>query len=122
MAISRKDIRALLVLAVLGLAMNMAVTWWKDRQDQALGQQIAALAGAGDIRMLSSVTCVFCGRARQWMAQHGVPFSECFIERDTVCAATHQALLLRGTPVLLVRGQAQLGFDPERIGQALAGS
>ena len=122
MAISRKDIRALLVLAVLGLAMNMVVTWWKDRQDQALGQQIAALAGAGDIRMLSSVTCVFCGRARQWMAQHGVPFSECFIERDTVCAATHQALLLRGTPVLLVRGQAQLGFDPERIGQALAGS
>lgn len=122
MAIARKDIRALLVLAVLGLAVNMAVTWWKDRQDQALGRQIAALAVAGDIRMLSSVTCVFCARARSWLSLHGVAFNECFIERDPVCAATHQALMMQGTPVLMVRGRAQLGFEPERIAQVLAGS
>ena len=122
MAISRQDIRALLVMAALGLAISMAGTWWKDRRDQALGQQLALLAAAGDIRMLSSVTCVFCARARDWMSRHQVPFTECFIERDPACAATHQALMLQGTPVMLVRGRAQLGFDPERVREVLAGS
>ena len=31
------------------------------------------------------------------------------------CAAAYQALRAPGTPVLLVRGQALLGFDPARI-------
>ena len=71
--------------------------------------------------MLSSVTCVFCARARQWMQSSGVPFSECFIERDAQCAAQYQALMAPGTPVMLVRGQAQLGFDPRWINERLGG-
>ena len=121
MAIERRDLRALLVMAVIGLAVSLASTWWQDRQAARLGDQIAARAAVGDIRMLSSETCVFCARARQWMQSRGVPFSECFIERDAACAAQYQALMAPGTPVVLVRGQSQLGFDPRWINERLGG-
>ena len=65
--------------------------------------------------MLSSTHCVFCERARRWMTERQVPFSECFIERETDCAARYQALGARGTPTLLVRGQVQLGFNPQLV-------
>jgi glutaredoxin len=76
---------------------------------------MAALARPGDIRMLSSRSCVYCIAARQWMQQHGVGFSECFIETDEACAAQFEAARAPGTPLLLVRGQAQLGFDVQRV-------
>ena len=80
-----------------------------------VGGQLAQQALAGDILMLSSTSCVFCERARRWMLDQQVPFSECFIERDADCAARYQALGARGTPTLLVRGQAQLGFSPQQV-------
>ncbi|MDP3084421.1 MAG: glutaredoxin family protein [Rubrivivax sp.] len=111
--------RSLLGLLALVLAVAGASQWWSSRHEQRLGAQLAALAAPGDIRMLSSETCVFCAVARRWFSEHGVRFSECFIERDADCAAAYQALLSPGTPLLLVRGQQQLGFSPERVLGAL---
>ena len=76
---------------------------------------VAALARPGDVRMLSSTTCGYCKMARQWMQQHGVAFSECFIETDTACAAQFDAARAPGTPLLMVRGQPQVGFDAQRV-------
>ncbi len=121
MAIARNEIRALLAMAVLGLAISAAGTWWRDHQASQVGQRIVARAAAGDIRMLSSVDCVFCARARQWMTAQGIGFNECFIERDAGCAAQYRALMMPGTPVMLVRGQAQAGFDPQWISRRLGG-
>ncbi len=121
MAIARNEIRALLAMAVIGLAVSAASTWWRDHQAAKVGQQIGVRAVAGDIRMLSSVDCVFCARARQWMNAQGIGFSECFIERDAGCAAQYRALMMPGTPVLVVRGQAQAGFDPQWINARLGG-
>ncbi len=70
--------------------------------------------------MLSSETCPWCLAARRWMTQQGIPFQECFIERDPTCLADYQALGAAGTPTLLVRGQRVIGFDRERIAAALA--
>ena len=80
---------------------------------------MVALARPGDIQMLSSTTCVFCAAARRWMTDQRVPFAECFIERDTDCAARYRALGGRGTPTMLVRGQMQLGFSPQQVLDAL---
>jgi glutaredoxin len=77
------------------------------------------LAAPGDIRMLSSTTCAYCAAARHWLQQHGVRFGECFIETDADCAAQYQAARAPGTPVLLVAGQAQLGFNAQRVHDAL---
>lgn len=112
--------RSLFVLAALVLAVSGASQWWAGHREAQLGGEMASAARAGDILMVSSDTCVFCGQARAWLREHGVAFSECSIERDAACAARYRALMMPGTPVLLVRGQTQLGFDPERVLRALS--
>ena len=112
--------RSLIALVLLVLAASGASEWWREHQARAVGQALAQQARAGDIQMISSVACVFCERARQWLTRQQVPFSECFIELDAACAARYQALRAPGTPLLLVRGQAQLGFDAQRVLDQLA--
>ena len=103
-----------LVLVVWGASEGWR-SWFADR----LGRDVAALAQPGDIEMISSDTCVFCAQARTWFKANAVPFTECSIERDEACAARFRALMSPGTPVLLVRGQPQVGFSPQRVVQAL---
>jgi glutaredoxin len=119
MSASRRSIFGLVVLV---LAVSMASQWWAGHSQARLGEKLSTLAKPGDIQMLSSTTCAFCILARQWMQQHDVAFSECFIETDAACAARFEALRAPGTPVLLVRGQAQTGFDAQRVLEALGRS
>jgi len=105
----------LLVLGALVVAITAASTWWAGRQEAQVGAQVAALAGPGDIRMLSSDTCGICTMARGWFQKHGVAYTECSIERDAACKADFEASRSPGTPVLLVRRQVMVGFNPERL-------
>jgi glutaredoxin len=107
--------RSIFGLVAMLLVVSAATQWWAGHSQAQLGDKMAALAQPGDIRMLSSTTCGYCKVARQWMQQHGVAFSECFIETDTACAAQFEAALAPGTPLLLVRGQPQVGFDAQRV-------
>ncbi len=111
--------REWLVLALLVLAVGAATQWWAGHQRRAVGEQLAALARPGDIRMLSSETCGICTLAREWFTEHRIAFSECLIERDAACRSEFEATRSPGTPVLLVRGQALVGFDPQRLRQLL---
>ena len=107
--------RSLLGLLVTVLVVSGAAEWWREHQAQQVGREMAQLARPGDITMVSSISCVFCTRARQFMTAQQVPFNECFIETDLVCAQRYQALGARGTPTLLVRGQLQLGFSAAAV-------
>jgi glutaredoxin len=111
--------RELLTLGALVLAVTGLSTWWQQHVADGQGPAVAKLARPGDIHMVSSVTCLYCTRAREWFARHEVPISECFIERDAACDQQFRALMAPGTPLLLVRGQAQVGFSPERVLKAL---
>ncbi|MBP6899780.1 MAG: hypothetical protein KBC73_06825 [Burkholderiaceae bacterium] len=115
MAMDAAQRRAMLTVCGLVLAVGTAVSVWREQRDGALGPDLARLARAGDIHMVSSLTCVYCTRARQWLNEHRVAHSECFIERDAACLAQYQAHGGPGTPLLLVRGQAQLGFSPPQV-------
>jgi glutaredoxin len=116
--LGRSSAVTVLLVGVLAWGLGRVVqTQVRDGQADAL----RAVARAGDIRMLSSVSCVFCKKARQYMTEHRIPFDECLIERDPVCLADYQRLGASGTPTLLVRGQRQLGFDPLRVTAALGG-
>lgn len=111
----------LLAVLVVGL-----VAWGLGRVVQTQVQSghaeaLRQVARPGDIRMISSVTCIFCTKARQYMTEHRIPFEECLIERDAACLADYKRLGASGTPTLLIRGQRQLGFDPQRITGALGG-
>lgn len=109
------------LLIVIGLAL--LVSWaWRSHVEQAQGRTLAALARPGDIRMLSSETCPWCLAARRWMTQEGIPFKECFIERDETCLADYRAVGAAGTPTLLVRGQRIVGFDRAALTRALEAS
>lgn len=116
MATSRRSIVALVALV---LAVGAASQWWSSRVEARLGEQVAALAQDGDIRLLSSTTCAYCTVARHWLQQHQVRFDECFIEKDAACARQFEQARAAGTPLVLVRGQPQLGFDPRRVRDAL---
>ena len=110
----------LLGVLALVLLVSAASSWWVGYQGRALGREVAALARPGDIHMVSSESCAICLQARRWFTQHRVAFSECLIERDPVCQQLLASTQSPGTPVMLVRGQPQLGFDPSRLKRALA--
>jgi glutaredoxin len=82
------------------------------RQEQRW-REVAQAAVPGDIVMLSSQTCPYCEQARLQLGERRVPFRECFLERDADCAAP-------GTPTFSVRGRRIVGFDLERLAQALS--
>ncbi len=115
----RTNRRSILGLMALVVAVSAASQWWAGHSQARLGEKMAARAQPGDIQMLSSSTCAICTVARQWLQQHEVAFSECFIEKDAACAARFEATRAPGTPVMLVRGQALVGFDAHRVLEAL---
>lgn len=114
--------KSLISLAILLAGVMAATQWWAATQEQRLGRQVAGLAGPGDIHMLSSNTCPICTRARLWFNTNEVKFDECFIETDRQCALVFEATRSPGTPTILVRGKAQVGFDPRRIAAQLSGA
>lgn len=116
-ALGRKDLWLLLVL-VLGF-MGLA-QWAGSRQAEQQGEQLRALARPGDIRMLSSETCVFCKRAHAWLSEQGVPFRECLVERDAACRAEYAARGAQGTPTFVVRDHTVVGFDRMRFIELLS--
>jgi glutaredoxin len=102
------------LLAVVAVAWMASAAWRGQVSDQD-GERLAQHVRPGDIRMISSETCPYCLAARRWMTRQGIPFQECFIERDAQCLADYQAQGGAGTPTLVVRGQRVIGFDRTRL-------
>lgn len=111
----RQQLRQLLPLVVIVTVVLGGVQALQAWQSRGQGEALRAAARPGDILMMSSTTCIFCTKARVWMTEQRVPFTECFVEQDAACAATFQRLGGRGTPTLLVRGQVIVGFDRQRL-------
>ena len=114
------SLRAWLGLGLLVLMVQGGSALWREHQAARWGPELARLARPGDIQMVSSLTCVYCERARRWMTRQQVPFTECFVERDAGCAARYQAWGADGTPIVWVRGELQLGFDAQRVRDRVA--
>jgi glutaredoxin len=106
-----------LVLALLVFwGGSQGWTWWRDTR---LATQLQQLARLGSITLYTSMTCVYCARAHDWLDANKVPWSECPIESDSTCMATYNAQGAPGTPLVRVNKLWQLGFDPSQIAQAL---
>lgn len=122
-ASSRTAMRLLLAVVVLGL---LAVLAWggqrlyKRQQHLAAVSVIRAQARPGDIFMYSQTTCSDCVAAKRWLQAQNVPFESCEIDVDAACEQRLTAVSQRITPTLLVRGDLQVGFKPERVATALA--
>ena len=113
-----KQVAGLLVLLAVA---TLAFRWWADGRQDALGDRVAARAAPGDIQMVSSQTCVYCALARRWFDEHRVAYRECMIEKDAGCREVFERSRAPGTPLILVKGKALVGFDPKKIDAALQG-
>jgi glutaredoxin len=109
------------VLSLVAAVVLVSGSWqvYQRYRDSGVGAEIAKRAQAGDIRMLSSTTCVYCVQAKNWFDAHDIPVDECFIETDPACAADYAARGAAGTPMIRVKGRWQTGFLPDRVLWAL---
>ena len=107
------------VLALLVVAAGSAAAVWRSGAPFELGREIAAKAKPGDIYMYGATTCGYCKKAERWFDWHHVAFQSCEIDRDAQCRAEFNARRGYGTPLFVIRGQQQRGYDPQAIAQAL---
>lgn len=69
--------------------------------------------------MLSTAWCGVCKRARAWLTQNRIPFTEYDVEHDPKGQAEYRRLRGRGVPIILVGDQRMDGFNSARLGAML---
>ena len=106
----------LALVALTAFLVVQGVQAWRGSQSAG---QVSLKAAPGDILMVSSLTCPICAQAKRWLAEHRVPYAVCEIEQEPACAAAYTAMGAPGTPTFVVRGQRIVGFDTQRIADAL---
>jgi glutaredoxin 3 len=64
---------------------------------------------------------MFCDQAKEYLSQNGLDFQERDIAQDPVALVDLKKLGYMTTPVIVVDGSVIVGFDAEKIDQALHG-
>jgi len=64
---------------------------------------------------------MFCDQAKEYLSQKGVPFQERDIAQDPSALADLKKLGYMTTPVIVIDGSVVVGFDADKISQALQG-
>lgn len=107
---------SLAVLLTLVVGGTQGWSWW---QQERQGQALRALSRPGDVTIYTTTTCPYCAQAKVWLTGHQVAWRECNIDLNTECLQTFQARGAPGVPLMHVRGQWHLGFDPAWLTQTL---
>ncbi len=64
---------------------------------------------------------MFCDQAKEYLSQKGIKFQERDIAHDSGALADLKKLGYMTTPVIVIGGSVIVGFDAEKIDQALRG-
>ena len=64
---------------------------------------------------------MFCNQAKEYLSQKGIEFQERDIAEDLGALADLKKLGYMTTPVIVIDGSVIVGFDAEKIDQALQG-
>ena len=76
-----------------------------------------------DVKVYTSPTCGYCGQAKRFLTDRGVSFTEHDVSVDRAAAQEMVRLTGQmGVPVIVVDGEAVIGFDRARLEQLLAGA
>lgn len=85
-------------------------------------------AGSHEVVLFSTQGCGYCDKARRFLTQHRVPFTELDVEDDPAAPGRLTALGqraglgprdLQGVPIIFVDGQPILGWDQKRLAKLL---
>ncbi|MEX2479888.1 MAG: glutaredoxin family protein [Gammaproteobacteria bacterium] len=76
--------------------------------------------GADTVVMLSASWCGYCRRARTWLVAEGIEYCEYDVEAHAEGREQFAALPHKVVPVLKIRGDILVGFNPIEITQTLA--
>jgi len=80
---------------------------------------------SGEVVLYTTTWCGACKKAKAWLQQKGISFSERDVERDSGVTEELAAKCARagvrpdGVPVLDARGRMLVGFDPKAYSEAL---
>ena len=80
---------------------------------------------SSDVIVYSTATCGYCRRAKAWLKQKGIAYTEKDVEMDPGAAAELAGKAAaahvrpQGVPVIDARGTLVLGFDPARLAELL---
>lgn len=75
--------------------------------------------GSASVVLYSTSWCPYCAKAREFMQQANIPFSEKDIEASMQAQAEHRALGGVGVPLLKIGDSVISGFDPQAIRDAV---
>ena len=64
---------------------------------------------------------MFCDQAKEYLSQKGIKFQEKDIAQDPTALADLKKLGYMTTPVIVIDGSIIVGFDADKIDQALEG-
>lgn len=106
------------LILIVGLVWggSQAMHWWRSEQ---AARTLQSQARPGDILMLTTSTCPYCAKARAWMSARSVPWQECDVEHEPRCALLYEARGAPGVPLMSVKGEWNLGFDPLWLSEAI---
>ncbi|MGI6632779.1 MAG: glutaredoxin family protein [Bacillota bacterium] len=73
-----------------------------------------------NVKVYSTPTCPWCVRAKSYLTDKGIPFTDVDVSQD-VAAAREMVKISgqMGVPVLSINGSVIVGFDKKRIDELL---
>ncbi len=69
--------------------------------------------------LFTGATCPWCERAKQYLRQNNIRFHEVNAAKNPRAQRELERRKIRGVPVLLIKGQAIVGFDKPKIDRLL---
>lgn len=73
-----------------------------------------------DITVYTTPSCPYCVKAKQWLDEHGYDYTEHNVAEDKEKAKEMiQRTGQRGVPQILVDDQSIVGFQPQKLQQAI---
>lgn len=75
--------------------------------------------GARTVKILTTTWCGVCKKAKAFLAQKHVVYTEYDVEKSEIGKLEYQRLNGRGVPIILVGNQRMSGFSAKRLEQML---
>jgi mycoredoxin len=85
---------------------------WDTITDYFVPREDGSYANDARVIVYSTSWCGACKKAKRWLSENGVSFTEIDVERSNEGRRRFEALGGRGVPLIVIRGKVLKGFNP----------